>query len=67
MAEKTIQDHLEETAAGASRVVIDGQVTEAQPIPDLIMADKHVSAQAVAATTSLPIRYGKIRPGSAVS
>ncbi len=66
MAEKTIQDRIEETAAGASEVIIDGQKTIAQPIPDLIAADKHVAAQAAATRSALPIRYAKIRPGSPI-
>ena len=67
MAEKTIQDRIEETAAGASEVIVDGQKTIAQPIPDLIAADKHVAAQTAASSSALPIRVGKLRPGSSIS
>jgi len=66
MAESTIQDRIEETAAGAAEVVIDGQKTVAQPIRDLIAADKHVAAKAAARSSALPIRYGKLRPGGTI-
>jgi len=66
MAEKTIEDHIEETAAGAAQVVIDGQDTTAQPIPHLIAADRHLARKTAAASTALPLRYGKIRPGGSI-
>lgn len=66
MAEETIQDHIEQTAAGASRVVVDGQVTEAQPLPELIQADKHIARKTAAGSSSLPIRYGQLKPPGTV-
>jgi len=66
MAEETIQDHIEDTAAGAMEVRIDGNTTIAQPIPDLIAADQHVARNAARASSALPIRYGKLRPPGTV-
>lgn len=67
MAEPTIEDHIANTAAGAMEVRIDGNVTIAQPIPDLIAADKHIARNGNRNRSTLPIRYGKIRPGSSIS
>jgi hypothetical protein len=70
MAEETIQDQIEQTAAGAKKVMVDGTLTEAQPIKDLIAADKHTAAKEAVGTSgsrTLPIAYAKIRPGSTLS
>jgi hypothetical protein len=44
----------------------DGQRAEQFPLVDQIAADFHVSEQAQAGKSKLPIRFAKIRPPSAL-
>lgn len=61
-----LQTELEEAAAGPAEARDDEGSMKAQPLPDLIAADKHVRRTAAARRTGLPMRMGKFRPPGAV-
>jgi hypothetical protein len=53
---------IQNTAAGPKAATIDGNSAQAQPIPDLIAADRY--QKAAARNRGLPFRSVKLRPGS---
>lgn len=65
MAEKTIQDAIEETAKGPAQVSIDGNTMTAQKIADQIAADRYLAAQQAASRNHFGLRFVKLQPPGA--
>jgi len=65
MAERTIQDAIEETAKGPARVSVDGTTVDAQKIADQILADRYTAGKTAASRNHLGLRFVKLVPPGA--
>jgi len=65
MAERTIQDAIEETAKGPAQVSADGTTVSAQKIADQIEADRYLAAKTAAARNHFGLRFVRLEPPGA--
>ena len=60
-----LDQKIEETAAQPKQVTVDGVTVQAHPLPDLIKADKHISAKNASQSGKLPfVRFQRRSPGT---
>lgn len=64
-APETIKDAIDQSAKGPKSVSVDGVITTEHSIKDLIEADDHLRERESTGKKTLPIRFGKIKPGGA--
>jgi methanogenic corrinoid protein MtbC1 len=62
MAEKTIEDVIEETAKGPASVSVDGTTVTAQKIADQIEADRYLTNKAARAGRTAAILITTVTP-----
>lgn len=61
-----LEDTIEEVAAGPAEARDQNGSFRAQPLKDLVEADKYLAAKRAAASSGLGIRFGKLRPPGTV-
>ena len=61
-----LSDQINTSAAGPRQVTVDGNSVQAQPLPDLIAADRYLAEKAVAGSRKSPLRFARIIPPDAL-
>ena len=65
MAERTIQDAIEETAKGPAQVSADGTTVSAMDIAKQIEADRYLAAKTAATKNHFGLRFVRLEPPGA--
>ena len=60
-----LTEQIEETAQGPAAVTTDGLSVQAQPLPDLVEADRYLATKAAAGSRGRGLRITKLVPPGA--